>query len=414
MKNNSLPALKTCLLIALTFSINFANAQSESFPRGLTTGTERDRYIINNDHSRDDATIQLNARDVNWFIWNSYSSKKLVFSRNLKGKNTLWNQMVLTKNGKLGIGTTTPSEKVHIKGNFRVDDGEFQSWGSLKLHPDVDNTGDDIILFLNSNGKENMRVHNNGFLGIGTNNPKSMLQINGDLTIEGKGKITHYGGLTFISDQDNTGEKQFHFLGKSNKQYITFDAWNNKNKINGVTSFNEATSFKNNITLDGNLIFGNTTTTQEFNVRKGLNINLGNTTGSRFAINSPAGNILYTTVKGKVGIGTSTPSEKLEVSGKIKANSFVANASSFPDYVFEKDYNLMPLKEVEKYVVTNKHLPGMPTEKDVVQKGLDLKKVSVVSVEKIEELYLYILQQQSVIDSLKKRMDELETAANKK
>ena len=66
-------------------------------------------------------------------------------------------------------------------------------------------------------------------------------------------------------------------------------------------------------------------------------------------------------------VGTNSPTEALEVA-KYQASSFIADAAKFPDYVFENSYELM-LNELNDFMQTNKHLPGMPTEKEVIENG---------------------------------------------
>ncbi len=66
---------------------------------------------------------------------------------------------------------------------------------------------------------------------------------------------------------------------------------------------------------------------------------------------------------------------------------------SWPDYVFRSDYPLMPLEELEAYVRTHGHLPGVPSAAEVQQKGgIEVGKMTVRLLEKIEELTLYLLQ----------------------
>lgn len=132
-----------------------------------------------------------------------------------------------------------------------------------------------------------------------------------------------------------------------------------------------------------------------------LVVNLGAEDEYHFKVTNATGNpLLQVQTDNKVGIGTDAPSEALEVSGNIKANSFIADASKFPDYVFDQNYELMPLNDLENYIKQNKHLPGMPTEKEVVKNGLNVKEVSVATVEKVEELVLYILQLENRIAEL--------------
>lgn len=76
--------------------------------------------------------------------------------------------------------------------------------------------------------------------------------------------------------------------------------------------------------------------------------------------------------------------------------------SEWADYVFEKDYELMPLEQVKHYIETQKHLPNMPSTCDLqANGGIDMKKMVVKQQEKIEELYLYILQLKAEVEKLK-------------
>lgn len=134
-----------------------------------------------------------------------------------------------------------------------------------------------------------------------------------------------------------------------------------------------------------------------------LSVNLGPNDSHQFKITNASGNQLLTVHNdNKVGIGTNNPTEALEVNGNIKASSFIADATKFPDYVFESNYQLKSISELEQYIQKHKRLPGMPSETEVIENGLNVKDVSVATVEKVEELFLYIIQ-------LEKRIAELET-----
>jgi len=71
------------------------------------------------------------------------------------------------------------------------------------------------------------------------------------------------------------------------------------------------------------------------------------------------------------------------------------------DYVFAKDYKLMPLNKVEAYVKDNNHLPGVPSAEEVKKNGIDLGSMDSKLLQKIEELTLYVIAQQKEIDELK-------------
>lgn len=94
--------------------------------------------------------------------------------------------------------------------------------------------------------------------------------------------------------------------------------------------------------------------------------------------------------------------------GKVFATEInVKLASQFPDYVFESDYKLMPLTEVRHFITANKHLPNMPTAETVANEGMNLGELNKVVVEKLEELTLYILQQQAEIEALKQELESI-------
>ena len=107
-------------------------------------------------------------------------------------------------------------------------------------------------------------------------------------------------------------------------------------------------------------------------------------------------NVYYNT--GNVGIGTTTPDEKLAVNGNIHAKEVRVDLSGWPDYVFTKTYDLRTLKQVAEYIKNKGHLPNIPSAKEVEENGILLGDMNAKLLEKIEELTLYILQQQKKID----------------
>lgn len=113
---------------------------------------------------------------------------------------------------------------------------------------------------------------------------------------------------------------------------------------------------------------------------------------------------------GKVGIGTTQipDSFKLAVAGRIIAEEVVIKLQNtwWPDYVFKPDYNLMPLHQVEQFVTTNNHLPGIPSADEVQNDGISMGEMQNKLLQKIEELTLYIIEQQKQIDELKKQVEK--------
>ena len=96
-------------------------------------------------------------------------------------------------------------------------------------------------------------------------------------------------------------------------------------------------------------------------------------------------------IKGSVGIGTDLPSEKLSVNGNIRAKEIKVESANWPDYVFEEGYNIGTLKGLERYIKTNKHLPEMPSAKEVETNGIAVSEMLKSQQKKIEELTLHLI-----------------------
>lgn len=116
---------------------------------------------------------------------------------------------------------------------------------------------------------------------------------------------------------------------------------------------------------------------------------------------------------GHVGIGTTNPTHRLEVNGTVRSKEVKVEATNWPDYVFEQGYSLRNLEEVEAFIRQNQHLPDMPSEKEIMENGIELGKMNASLLLKIEELTLYALQHQKEIKLLKVENDLLENQLEK-
>ncbi|MNK15610.1 hypothetical protein D3C87_337570 [compost metagenome] len=113
------------------------------------------------------------------------------------------------------------------------------------------------------------------------------------------------------------------------------------------------------------------------------------------------------TTLGNVGIGTLTPTEKLSVNGKIRAQEIKVETANWPDYVFEPSYKLMPLSRIANFIQTNGHLPDVPSAKEVAQNGIEVGNIQSLLVKKIEELTLHLIDMDKKLTEFQKENLEI-------
>jgi len=318
-------------------------------------------------------------------------------------------QNTFPTNGPAGIGTLNPDAPLQI---FVGPDSKpggvvSNSQGTLKLsrlgtsgysynesaefriaHGGPSYWGSRIDLYVNgSNNQTNvpdqhaMTWQYNGNVGIGTIYPRSLLDVAKPIDSGRLGAVL--GRLTEGDSQlEGTflgvrgyGTQMNNYDGKSFAIEHSFYGWKNSS-INFYRGLSEIGGF---ITFS---TFDNT---------------------ERMRINP----------SGDVGIGTTTPKEKLSVNGKIRAHEVKVEIAYWPDYVFEEGYNVGTLKGLESYIKANKHLPDMPTAKEIEANGLELGEMVKMQQKKMEELTLHLIEKDKQIDILLKRMDTLENK-NKK
>ena len=231
-------------------------------------------------------------------------------------------------------------------------------------------------------------IKNNGYVGIGIMNPQHDLHVHGNGTIGGH--INPFKFKTVRNGAKSTPTKSNDkFLGISNislgaadiKQYAAIQLTNN------ATGTEE----------DDGLFF---------EIKdKDASIRLNEDGNIYFNI---LGNIIMSINKDKsIGIGTTvTNGYKLAVKGTAHFVKIVVNTHDWSDEVFEDNYKLKSLYELENYIKTNKHLPGIPSESEVKKNGIDLADMNKRLLQKVEELTLYIIDLQKQIDELKKQVNK--------
>jgi Bacterial Ig domain len=112
---------------------------------------------------------------------------------------------------------------------------------------------------------------------------------------------------------------------------------------------------------------------------------------------------------GTIGIGTKTTyGYALAVNGTaIFTKAKVKTAGTWPDYVFKPDYILPDLKDLERYLKEHQHLPDIASEKTVQREGIDIAEQQAALLKKVEELTLYLIQQNKKIEAQQKELDKL-------
>lgn len=216
-----------------------------------------------------------------------------------------------------------------------------------------------------------MIIKPNGNVGIGTTTPSHKLQVEkGALMLVGP--VAGFGGPQLLF----TDDLSTHPNGRWAIEYLTADP--TRPSMGGLNFWEP---FPNAGTA------GNYTLFLKDDGKVGMGVTDDNT-DSKFCASAFAGNY------------------RLYVNGGIltdKVKVAVYCSAQWADYVFDKDYKLKPLNEVEDFVKANKHLPGVPSAEELVQKGgIDVNEMFAKQMEKIEELTLYVISLQKEIKQLKK------------
>lgn len=139
----------------------------------------------------------------------------------------------------------------------------------------------------------------------------------------------------------------------------------------------------------------------------------GNSAGFTITLIGSGGSEFLVKTNGqvKMGKGPNTTFDLLP-SGDLTITGSINTADCSPcmsDYVFEPEYELMPLDELAEFVAAEKHLPNVPSQTDVDKAGkLNMTEMQMRMLEKIEELVLYTIDQQRTIDELTERLQRLE------
>ncbi len=291
--------------------------------------------------------------------------------------------MTLTPSGQLGLGNSSPGARLHVNGDILLQDrGQKLTFlnnavyierpvgtDGLMLH------GSDIyikstltpinmmsassIQMNDINGVNTMLVDpQTGRVGIGTTNPNNKLELNAGFNQSG----LRFTQLTASSTYQ-----------PSNGKMLSVDA-------NGDVILTEAVSNPDNYWTQNNL--------QHWLYPTDVN--------QKVIIGVPA-----------ASISTKCASNyALFVNGGIQTDKLVVKSyGSWPDYVFHPNYQRLSLLQLEKFIIANKHLPGIPTAAQIDHSGMDLGSLQIQQMEKIEELTLYIIEIKKELDQVRQQLN---------
>lgn len=231
----------------------------------------------------------------------------------------------------------------------------------------------------------------NGKVGIGTDQPESLLHLKGSetnmLVLENTGIPQHNTTTYETLIKFRGGNQNFsigtYYAGIGNTMRFGFS--------NGIASM----SIRDNYT-----IIGQHPINSQFALLDDIQLygTIGVTKKATF----------YKNVDIRKELRAANSNFVVKEDGHVYATEIDVAMGPFPDYVFDQKYNLMALDSLNEYIAINKHLPNIPSQEEVKSKGIGLGELSRLQQEKIEELTLYTIQQQDLIEKLNRRLSEIE------
>jgi hypothetical protein len=138
------------------------------------------------------------------------------------------------------------------------------------------------------------------------------------------------------------------------------------------------------------------------------NTQTGNTLMHLGAGGGTSANIILAPTSGNVGLGTTAPQYVLSVKGTIGAQEVIVTNTGWSDYVFNPGYRLRPLTEVASYIKEHHHLPEIPSEAEVKEKGVSVGDMQAKLLAKVEELTIHMIQADEKNRELQERIARLE------
>ena len=275
--------------------------------------------------------------------------------------------MVMQQNGWVGIGTTTPGNKLDVSGTAN------------QLRLAAATAGQEASMVFSPGGALNS--WQTGVSNAVTSNGWWLYETTG-----GYRMVVQQGGNVGIGTTNPQG--QLHLASNNNHEFRISRA----NNTFGFRIFRDATS--GIIKFD----IGTTSSTWETKIQIGE----GEGTNTKLLLNPNGGNVLI----GKTSQVNSI--YKLDVNGSMRANEVVVNTTG-ADFVFDENYKLRKLEEVEKFIKENKHLPEIQSASEMQDCGLEVGKLNTTLLQKVEEITLYMIQMNNHVAELNKKVEQLES-----
>jgi len=350
----------------------------------------------------------------------------------------LYAQNTLPASGNVGINTTSPYAPLHVVGGSVITAGWNKTtileatypillmnsanhkWGGIGYDHStamrfwVNSSSEDLPL----HGRNSLTILNNGYVGVGTGNPNGQLHVNSE--VSSALMVSRYGGNTYGFEIAGATFGLYDYTNSKYKWKIDDDNLL-LNPASGKVGIGTTTpSYLLHLNGLDPVIQLSSTASQPYAAIRGngdswlfgyngladyedISIGTQDGTGYRTITLATGGNAkMKILANGNIGIGTLNPGEKLSVNGNIRAKKILVSQTGWPDYVFDSSYSLRSLVEVENFITKNKHLPDMPSAKEVEEKGISIGDNQALMLKKIEELTLYILQ-------LEKRIKQIES-----
>ncbi len=297
---------------------------------------------------------------------------------------------------KLGIGFITPNARVHIKYNPSDVSPLFsvEAINQISTIGNIENWSyhNNILYGIYQTGQSGHKNYLQNSLGIGIENPTNQLDVNGT--------IGCIGSNTGIAIQNGNVPFVFSYVASSGNFDVGIDPPPVDSMRYPLKIHSWGISVKS-------ILESSTIKIKNFN----LDTNAG--TGSVLMSRDLYGNGIWTRpdvfsiTEDRVGIGeVNTFSDyRLAVNGKILCTELkVKLRSQWPDDVFSPDYKMPSIGALDNYVRKNRHLPDVPTAKEVEKDGINIGEMNAILLKKVEELTLYIIAMQKEVEQLKAKI----------